>query len=263
MSTWQKAEPSHSGAQRRIASAIIKQLITRQITAIARTPRRDATVGSAARRRGPLQTKALYLRSSACKSRLKQLETGRLFFLGHSAKQMNHLFSAAAWLAVAVNSGEPFVCLWPWCAERLFNDCCTWEGFMPRWDVFLLLPLFFLLPASKVNPPSCDLVVQSLKSPLEEMSGAEWNICERLSYFLHWPVNQNPHARHADQMQNISLSCIYQIWKPLLLSIKHPSNFMHKKHPNSLMRTKQNKQSRLDCLPKKKQLHHLSTGYKC
>lgn len=163
MSTWQKAEPSHSGAQRRIASAIIKQLITRQITAIARTPRRDATVGSAARRRGPLQTKALYLRSSACKSRLKQLETGRLFFLGHSAKQMNHLFSAAAWLAVAVNSGEPFVCLWPWCAERLFNDCCTWEGFMPRWDVFWLLPLFFLLPASKVNPPSCDFPFWSFK----------------------------------------------------------------------------------------------------
>lgn len=39
-------------------------------------------------------------------------------FLGHSVKQINHLFSYAVWVVVYMISGEPFVCLWPWCAEH-------------------------------------------------------------------------------------------------------------------------------------------------
>lgn len=35
-------------------------------------------------------------------------------FLGHSAKQINHLFSDAVRVAVAVISDEPFVSLRPW-----------------------------------------------------------------------------------------------------------------------------------------------------
>lgn len=126
MLTWQKVEHNHSSAvQHRMASAIIKQLITWQITAITvccgRTSQREAR-GSTVRCGWHWGAGASANKSPISKiiSVHKQIEAARdtEVFLGHSAKQINHLFSYAAWVAVAVISGEPFVCLRSWCAEQ-------------------------------------------------------------------------------------------------------------------------------------------------
>lgn len=126
MLTWQKAERDHSSTvQRRIASAIIKQLITWQITAITvrcgQMPRWEAR-GGTVRRGWHWGAGASANKSPISKiiSAHKQIEAAgdREAFLGHSAKQINHLFSYAVWVAVAVISGEPFVCLRSWCAEH-------------------------------------------------------------------------------------------------------------------------------------------------
>lgn len=108
-----------------MASAIIKQLITWQITAITvrcgqmrQWEARGSTVqcgwhwgAGASANKSPI---------SKIISVHKQIEAAgdREAFLGHSAKQINHLFSYAVWVAVAGISGEPFVCLWSWCAEH-------------------------------------------------------------------------------------------------------------------------------------------------
>lgn len=126
MLTWQKAEQELSNtAQHRIASAIIKQLITWQITAITvrcgQTPQWEAR-GSTVRWEWHWGAGAWANKSRISKiiSVHKQIEAAgdREAFLGHSAKQINHLFSYAVWVAVAVISGELFVCLWSWSAEH-------------------------------------------------------------------------------------------------------------------------------------------------
>lgn len=126
MLTWQKAEQNHSGTvQHRIASAIIKQLITWQITAITvhcgQMPQWEAR-GSTVRCGWHWGAGAPANKSPISKiiSVHKQIEAAgdREAFLGHSAKQINHLFSYAVWVVVAVISGEPFVCLWSWWAEH-------------------------------------------------------------------------------------------------------------------------------------------------
>lgn len=108
-----------------VASAIIKQLITCQISAITvrcgQMPRWEAR-GSTTQHGWHWGAGAWANKSPISKiiSVQKQIEAAgeREAFLGHSAKQINHLFSYAVWVAVAVISGEPSVCLRSWCAEH-------------------------------------------------------------------------------------------------------------------------------------------------
>ena len=120
----------------RIASAIIKQLITWQITAITvrrgQTPQWEAR-GGAVRCGWHWGAGASANKSPISKiiSVHKQIEAAgdREAFPGHSAEQINHLFSYAVWVAVAVISGRA-VCLSVVVARWApFNDCCSWEGF--------------------------------------------------------------------------------------------------------------------------------------
>ena len=198
MLTGQKAKQHHSSTvQRRIASAIIKQLITWQITAITvrcgQMPQWEARGGTvrcgwhwgagASANKSPI---------SKIISVHKQIEAAgdREAFLGHSAKQINHLFSYAVWVAVAVISGEPFVCLWSWCAEhrsmivapgrdfaavrRLFSTAYSIHP-----TVYTCSLPFSVLSATRtfqrkvISPPVISpLAIHSSNSPLDKMSGS-------------------------------------------------------------------------------------------
>lgn len=198
MLTWQKAEQNHiSAVQHRIASAIIKQLITWQITAITvrcgQMPQWEAR-GSTARCGWHWGAGASANKSPISKiiSVHKQIgEAGdREGFLGHSAKQINHLFSYAVWVAVAVISGEPFVCLWSWCAENYSTivapgrdfaavRCLFSTAYSIHSAVYTCSQLYSVFSATgtfqgKVISPSVifPLAIHSSNPPLDKMSGS-------------------------------------------------------------------------------------------
>lgn len=198
MLSWQKAEHNHSSTvQRRIASAIIKQLITWQISAITvrrgQMPRWEAR-GSAVwcgwrRGAGAWANKSPI---SKIISVHKQIEAAgdEEAFLGHSAKQINHLFSYAVWVAVAVISGEPFVCLRSWCAEHhsmivapgrhsaaascLFSTAYSIHSAARTCSMLLsVLSAAGTSQRKVISPPVISpSAIQSSNSPLDKMSGS-------------------------------------------------------------------------------------------
>ncbi len=174
-----------------MASAITKQLITWQITAITvrcgQTRQWEARGGTvrcgwhwgagASANKSPI---------SKIISVHKQIEADgdRKAFLGHSAKQINHLFSYAVWVAVAGISGEPFVCLWSWCAEQRSMIVA------PGRDFTAVRCLFSMTYSIHPTVSTCSLLFSLLPPPLSKSHSSSRNFSPWASYSSNSPLDK-------------------------------------------------------------------------